>query len=211
MKKMLVIILQLLVLIGNTNTLHDFLGLNKPFFNPSSGAVLETQEGGIAYLPCEVYNLNNLSVSWVRGHDSHILTVDRETFISDKRFVSMHRKEKMSDTITLSIYEIAMKDQGKYECQVSSQPKISKIVKLVVKKPEVKILGDPDIHVKEGSEVRLKCVITNTVGDVPFVTWLFNDKVCKIIKKKFKGEASSKSISLSLVYTPTHHITATTT
>ena len=177
MKRLLLIILQFVVMIENVNMVHDFLGLNKPFFNPSSGAVFKTQEGGIAYLPCEVYNLNNLSVSWVRGHDSHILTVDRETFISDKRFVSMHRKEKMSDTITLSIYQIKIQDQGHYECQVSSQPKISRIVELVVRKPEVHILGDSDIHVKEGSEVRLKCVINDTVSDVPFVTWLFNDKV----------------------------------
>ena len=173
-----IITIQFLLLLGNTNTLHDFLGMNKPFFNPSSGAVYKAQAGGIAYLTCEVYNLNNLSVSWVRGRDSHILTVDRETFISDDRFVSMHRKEKMSDTITLSIIEIKVQDQGKYECQVSSQPKISRIVELDVLNPEVIILGDPDIHVKEGSEVHLKCVITNTVEDVPFVTWLFDDQVC---------------------------------
>ena len=170
------------VLIGNTNTIHDFLGLNKPFFNPSSGEVIKAQEGKTAYLTCEVYNLNNLSVSWVRGHDSHIITVDRETFIADKRFVSMHRKEKMSDIITLSIHDTKIQDQGNYECQVSSQPKISRIVELDVKKPEVIILGDPDIHVKEGSEVKLKCVISNTVGDVPFVTWLFNDTVWKYMK-----------------------------
>ena len=29
------------------------------------------------------------SVSWVRGRDSHIITVDQETFISDGRFVSL--------------------------------------------------------------------------------------------------------------------------
>ena len=178
MNKLWIMNLQILVILGGTNTLHNFLGLNKPFFNPSSGAVYKAQAGGIAYLTCEVYNLNNLSVSWVRGRDSHILTVDRETFISDNRFVSMHRKEKMSDTITLSIIEIKVQDQGKYECQVSSQPKISRIVELDVLNPEVIILGDPDIHVKEGSEAHLKCVITNTVGNVPFVTWLFNDKVC---------------------------------
>ena len=33
----------------------------------------------------QVFNLNNKSVSWVRSMDSHILTVDRETFISDHR------------------------------------------------------------------------------------------------------------------------------
>ena len=29
------------------------------------------------------------SVSWIRGADSHIITVDQETFISDDRFTSL--------------------------------------------------------------------------------------------------------------------------
>ena len=43
--------------------------------------------------------------------------------------------------------------------------------------PEVRILGDPDIHVKEGSEVRVECVISNTTDLVPYVTWLFKNQV----------------------------------
>ena len=43
--------------------------------------------------------------------------------------------------------------------------------------PEVRILGDPDIHVKEGSKVRIECVISNTTDHVPYVTWLLNNQV----------------------------------
>ena len=75
------------------------------------------------------------------------------------------------------MHQIEIQDQGSYECQVSSQPKISRNIDLIVLQPEVSILGDIDIHVKEGSEVELKCIITNTPRDVPFVTWLFNDQV----------------------------------
>ena len=42
----------------------------------------------------QVFNLNNKSVSWVRSMDSHILTVDRETFISDHRLTSAHKTKK---------------------------------------------------------------------------------------------------------------------
>lgn len=35
-------------------------------------------------LTLKVFNLNNKSVSWVRAKDNHILTVDRETFISGR-------------------------------------------------------------------------------------------------------------------------------
>ena len=44
-------------------------------------------------------------------------------------------------------------------------------------RPEVKILGDPDIHVKAGSEVRLECVVTNHPELLPFVSWFFNNEV----------------------------------
>ena len=41
------------------------------------------------------------------------------------------------------------------------------------------LAGDPDIHVKEGSPVRLKCVISNMVEKPPYVTWFLNEKVKK--------------------------------
>ena len=47
----------------------------------------------------------------------------------------------------------------------------------MVMTPEVRILGDPDIHVKEGSKVRIECVISNTTDHVPYVTWLLNNQV----------------------------------
>ena len=41
----------------------------------------------------QVFNLNNKSVSWVRSMDSHILTVDRETFISDHRSYPIYNRQ----------------------------------------------------------------------------------------------------------------------
>ena len=54
-------ILLLLLLMENSTTLtkskdniHDFLGLNDPFFNPNIDSISTAQEGGVAYLSCEV-------------------------------------------------------------------------------------------------------------------------------------------------------------
>ena len=64
-------------------------------------------------------------------------------------------------------------------------------VRLMVMTPSVRILGDPDIHVKEGSKVNIECVISNTTDHVPYVTWLFNNQVkteinsCDYIRKIF--------------------------
>ena len=40
---------------------------------------------------CHTMNIKSFfrSVSWIRGSDSHIITVDQETFISDDRFSSL--------------------------------------------------------------------------------------------------------------------------
>ena len=54
-------ILLLLLFLANSTTLtdsadniHDFLGLNDPFFNPNLDSTFTAQEGGVAYLSCEV-------------------------------------------------------------------------------------------------------------------------------------------------------------
>jgi len=202
MPRHLQIVITFLLAIVNCQDLHEFLGLNVPFFNHSSDVVFTAQEGGIAYISCEVYNLNNKSVSWVRGRDSHILTVDRETFISDRRFISIHRKEKMSDIVTLSIHGVRLEDQGSYECQVSAEQKISKWVELVVLQPQVKILGDPDIHVKEGSPVRLKCVISNIVEKPAYVTWFLNEKMLVDFAGDLSDLTHASTHSLSTLYLP---------
>ena len=44
----------------------------------------------------QVYNLNNNTVSWLREADRHILTVGKETFISDRRFVALHTRNEMN-------------------------------------------------------------------------------------------------------------------
>ena len=47
--------------------------------------------GGKNIDPCKLNITKNdfRSVAWIRGSDSHIITVDQETFISDDRFSSL--------------------------------------------------------------------------------------------------------------------------
>ena len=54
----------------------SFVGSTKQF---------KGQLGSAAYLECSINNLSNMSMAWVRMRDTHILTVDRETFIQDRR------------------------------------------------------------------------------------------------------------------------------
>jgi len=61
---------------------------------------------------------------------------------------------------TLRIRSAQVKDAGLYECQVSSEPKISKIYRLHVVVSKAVILGSVELFVKKGSDINLTCVIS---------------------------------------------------
>ena len=54
-----------------------------------ASVALSAQLGSSAYLESSVRALGNLTVAWVRIRDTHILTVDQETFISDDRWAKI--------------------------------------------------------------------------------------------------------------------------
>ena len=68
-----------------------------PYFVGST-KLFKGQLGSVAYLECSIINLNNMTMAWVRMRDRHILTVERETFISDRRQV----KKMFYNTLSFS-------------------------------------------------------------------------------------------------------------
>ena len=77
--------------------------------------------------------LGNSSVSWLRrrGSHAHILAVDTELFTPDTRpviiiiiiiiiVISRFAILRAGDTWTLAIREVRLRDEGTYQCQVSS-------------------------------------------------------------------------------------------
>ncbi|KAK2709723.1 zwei Ig domain protein zig-8-like [Artemia franciscana] len=145
-----------------------------PSFDTSSPVNVTAQVGSYAYLTCRVRNLGNKSVSWIRKSDAHLLAVDKESFIADTRIIVVH--SAVHDTWTLQIRGVKSSDTGDYECQVSSEPKISRIVSLSVVVPTIEIKGDPDIYVMAGSSVNLNCVITGYIDEPAFVLWRHHGK-----------------------------------
>ncbi|XP_053649940.2 uncharacterized protein [Cherax quadricarinatus] len=140
-----------------------------PYFDPSSPTNVSAQLGTQAFLPCRIRNLGNQSISWIRSRDSHILTVDRYTFIADQRFQSWH--EANSETWTLQVKYVQERDAGRYECQVSTEPKMSHFVHFHVVTPLVKIPGGPDMYVKSGSTVTIKCIISAALHQPDYIFW----------------------------------------
>ena len=76
-------------------------GAGEPSFYPGMRRNFTVQLGGAAYLPCRVVNAANNSVSWIRNRDSHILSVDRDTFIVDDRFASLHNRKQATWTLQI--------------------------------------------------------------------------------------------------------------
>ncbi|KAG1683505.1 Roundabout 2 [Nymphon striatum] len=114
-------------------------------------------------------------VSWVRKIDYHILTVDTYRYTTDQRFTAFH--EPASSDWTLEIQFSMPEDEGWYECQVNSEPKISKLVKLILVAANVRILGQPKLYVKKGSTINLVCEISNATQPPVYVFWYHNEKV----------------------------------
>ncbi|KAG1683502.1 Zwei Ig domain protein zig-8 [Nymphon striatum] len=151
---------------------------NQPFFDNRTSSAITVQLGKSAFLECRVINLADRTISWVRQIDYHILTVGNYTYTRDARFRSIHQSSNNHCTLEIKFSQIG--DEGIYECQVSSEPKISRKISLTVIETKVSIEGAPDIYVKSGSELKLKCIILHHATQPPlFIFWYHNRKVIK--------------------------------
>lgn len=73
----------------------------------------------------------NKPISWVRLRDGHILSVDQATFIADQRFQSIFQGDN-DYTWSMQIKYVQKTDEGWYECQAATEPKMSAKVYLTV-------------------------------------------------------------------------------
>ncbi|XP_046980809.1 protein sidekick-2-like [Schistocerca americana] len=140
-----------------------------PYFDTSTATNITAQLGTHAYLPCRIKQLGNKSVSWIRRRDAHILTVDRYTFIADDRFQAF--LVEATDTWTLQIKYVQARDAGQYECQVSTENKMSHFISLHVVVPRVEIAGGHDLYVRAGSTVALRCEVTQSLEEPAYIFW----------------------------------------
>ncbi|XP_054285390.1 uncharacterized protein LOC129001963 isoform X2 [Macrosteles quadrilineatus] len=142
---------------------------SQPYFDNSTRREVTTTVGQSAYLHCRVRNLGDRAVSWIRKRDLHILTVGILTYTNDQRFQSLHSDG--TDEWTLKVSSPQLRDSGTYECQVSTEPKISLAFKLNVVISKAKILGNPELFIKAGSDINLTCVVLQTPDPPSFIYW----------------------------------------
>lgn len=170
-----------------------------PSFDNATARNVTTQLGQTAYLHCLVNNLGDKTVLWIRRLDYHVLTVGMDTFTADDRFQTMHVD---NHDWALQIKYVQLGDAGVYECQVSSDPKISYFVNLTVLVAKAKIEGGPEMFIRTGSAINLTCVISQSPEPPPFVFWYHNDRMINYISSKgdITLQKSSADTAISRLY-----------
>ncbi|XP_015794829.1 lachesin, partial [Tetranychus urticae] len=145
----------------------------KPYFDDNNVDNVTTQLGKTAHLHCKIRQLGDRTVSWVRQKDLHILTVGRYTYTSDQRFTCIHLDD--SDDWTLEIKYVQKDDAGIYECQVSTEPKMSLSIKLGVVAAKAIIPEGPELFVEVGVTVNLTCLISEPSSSPPVYVFWYHD------------------------------------
>lgn len=74
--------------------------------------------------------LKLFQVTWIRQRDVHVLTVGLFTYTTDGRFTALHSERSTNWTLRIDFAQKS--DSGSYECQISTEPKISKAFMLHV-------------------------------------------------------------------------------
>ncbi|CAO1409903.1 unnamed protein product [Diamesa serratosioi] len=146
-----------------------------PYFDNVTRRDIIATVGQSALLHCRVKNLGDRAVSWIRKRDLHILTVGILTYTNDQRFQSLHADS--SDEWTLRITSPQPRDSGVYECQVSTEPKISLAFRLSIIVSRAKILGNTELYIRSGSDINLTCVALQAPSAPSFIYWYKGGRV----------------------------------
>ncbi|XP_076042120.1 uncharacterized protein LOC143026016 [Oratosquilla oratoria] len=137
---------------------------------PGSSTVV-TRAGQTASLTCNVKQLGNRQLSWIRGRDLHVLSSGLVTFASDSRV----RVSNNGESWTLTISYTQPRDAGSYACQVNTQPPVGKAYNLTVIEARARIHGQDAMYVQAGSTFSLECVVKEELVIPGLILWYHDD------------------------------------
>lgn len=154
------------------------------------------QKGGTAVLPCKLTDPSAGIVTWVRRRDRQLLTVGATTHSVDLRFMI-----RPSNTDwTLLIHKVTLDDAGLYECQVATHPVQQNFARLRITEAYSEIPGAPDLHVKQGSSLRLECELMSATEAPLYVFWYRQGRMINYDSEPGVQVELTKSGSVLLVH-----------
>lgn len=148
--------------------------LSGPYFVESPGKTVIGVKGKTSNLACSIKNLGNLTVSWIRHHDTHPLTTGMYRYTPDDRFSSLHKPS--SENWVLELRDTKMADEGIYECQISTTPVRSLKFNLKVVDSFTTLPGSLVRHVDVGSVLNITCLVVNYPLKLEYVIFYHNNK-----------------------------------
>jgi len=148
--------------------------LSGPYFVESPGKTVIGVKGKTSNLACSIKNLGNLTVSWIRHHDTHPLTTGMYRYTPDDRFASLHKPS--SENWVLELRDTKMADEGVYECQISTTPVRSLKFNLKVVDSFTTLPGSLVRHVDVGSVLNISCLVVNYPLKLEYIIFYHNNK-----------------------------------
>jgi len=177
--------------------------LSGPYFVESPGKTVIGVKGKTSNLACSIKNLGNLTVSWIRHHDTHPLTTGMYRYTPDDRFSSLHKPS--SENWVLELRDTKMVDEGIYECQISTTPVRSLKFNLKVVDSFTTLPGSMVRHVDVGSVLNITCLVVNYPLKLEYIIFYHNNKQINrntgpyhISDIQHHGASSNYSSSLSV-------------
>ncbi|XP_068619923.1 uncharacterized protein [Battus philenor] len=136
----------------------------------SEDTVLDAYTGATVLFDCQVSSLRDKTVSWIKVSDNEnleLLTLNLDTYTADNRY----RVDVAGETWRLFLANAKEQDSGIYCCHVSTHPPMLKRFKLIVHKPEIKMIKEA--FLESGETLSLKCMVLNlNPGEVtPELHW----------------------------------------
>ncbi|KAJ2944919.1 hypothetical protein O0L34_g1814 [Tuta absoluta] len=159
---------------SNVNKLVGKVAKGGIFLTENCTTVI-AQIGTTAILHCEVSDITENTVTWIRKKDYSLLSVGLVTYSADSRFFSAHGRHVKDWALHIRFATSA--DAGFYECQVPTHPPTSIFFKLVLVAAYAEIVGESEKIIHEGSMLRLVCVVKRSTEPPSYVFWYFENRM----------------------------------
>ncbi|XP_059610823.1 uncharacterized protein LOC132257795 isoform X2 [Phlebotomus argentipes] len=169
--------------IVNKHHHHDFRFGPRFEESISSQANVTVREGGTAHFNCKITYLADKMVSWVRRNpetdELQLLTVGHHTYSADSRFSVDF---EYPNNWRLRIAMVDQRDEGIYECQISTHPPRVIQIYFYVSEPEVVIVDEQSSPLYEkyyevDSTLELICIVRHVRMTTSMVHWLHGESL----------------------------------